>query len=220
MEADDRDFYESSDRMATVPKDLGFLPTVTDLLITMQDFTQVVENKENILTVKPESTDQCLMPGSCLAARPRLVGSAWGWHQAHWPSCWYSCWHGLERQPFKKITWIIPITAMRTASVLQTHFHPWRRHSFPREDTSSRSEILMDKLQAQRKWELLGSGKRLSASHTQVKRCPNKPGRAGEARGELSLKRSDFLFAFNNPPVHFHFKVVHFSTGHTAALSF
>lgn len=76
MEADDRDFCESSDRMATVPKDLGFLPTVTDLLITMQDFTQVVENKENILTVKPESTDQCLMPGSCLAACPRLVGSA------------------------------------------------------------------------------------------------------------------------------------------------
>lgn len=55
---------------------------------------------------------------------------------------------------------------MLTSSVLQIHFHPWGCHSFPREDMSSGSEILMDKLQEQRKLELPGSGEGVFASHT------------------------------------------------------
>lgn len=73
------------------------------------------------------------------------------------------------REPFKKITWIIPITLMLTSPVLQMHFHPWGCHSFPREDMFSGSEVLMDKLQVQRKWELPGSGERVSASHSLLK---------------------------------------------------
>lgn len=43
--------------MATVPNDSGFALTVTDLLITIYDFAKVAENKENLLGVKPGSTE-------------------------------------------------------------------------------------------------------------------------------------------------------------------
>lgn len=120
----------------------------------------------------------------------------------------------LERviEPFKKITWIIPITLMLTSSMLQIHFHPWGCHSFPREDVL-------------RIWDLNGwitraeetgaawvwQGGFCKSYSTWVKRYSNKPDPAGEAHGKLSWKRSDSLFAFNDPAVCFCFKAKHFS---------
>lgn len=75
------------------------------------------------------------------------------------------------------------------------------------------SEILMDKLQAQRKWELPASGKRVFAIHALLKSngCSTKPDQAGEAHEELGSKRPDSLFAFSNPSVCFCFRAVQFS---------
>lgn len=68
--------------------------------------------------------------------------------------------------------------------MLQTHFHLWGCHSFPREDMPSGSEILMAKWPQRRKSELSGPGKRVFASHPLPKSCPRHTVRHGE--GELS----------------------------------
>lgn len=89
------------------------------------------------------------MSGACLPAPLMPLESGPVWCQAHWLVN-NSCQKGLERESFKKITWIISVTLTLTCPVLQTRFHPWGRRSFPREDMSSGSEILTDELQGRK----------------------------------------------------------------------